>query len=92
MPLILVIHLLLLMVQLTGDEQLAIQLRPALQKHCATENHAINCIQIPLNLVQLEPFNLLHFIFLRLLLDHDCEKKNTSLVADTARLAVDFAL
>ena len=55
-------------------------------------NHTINCSQIPLYFVQLEPISLLNFILLRLLLLDDCEKKIASLVAVTARLPVDFAL
>jgi hypothetical protein len=83
---------LLLLVQLTGDEQLAIQLRSKLQKHCAALNHTISCSQIPLDIVQLEPFSLLILILLRLLLFDDDEKKIASLVTVTGRLAVDFAL
>ena len=52
----------------------------------------IKCSQIPLNFVQLKPISPLNFILLRLLLFDEGEKKIASLVAATARLAVDFAL
>jgi len=77
----LAIHLLLLPVQFTCDEQLAIQLRFKLQKHTATMNYVIKCSQIPLDFVQLKPISPLNIILLRLLLFDEGEKKIASLVA-----------
>ena len=85
-------HLLLLPIELTGDQQLAIKLASELRKHCTRTDQSINGPEIPTNLVELEAICLTNFRPLEPLFLNESKEMITSNLSTTAGLAVNFSL